>query len=248
MLGHQPEDQHPVGHLERIGVAELELVLPVAAFVIEGIDVPAELVHVVDHRLQERVGEDRRLEVVAARRDVVEVLGHPRLPLAAGVAQDIDLGLDADVAGEAQLGGGSDLALEHAARVVRVRAAVVLEVRRRDREAPVPRQDHQPREVRDARALVLVGPQHAHALQRADRVELRALRHRVQVLDRDALGLRDAVRVHVGAEQVSHALLAQALAQRGTALGGCVELDGHVVSLLLILWSPGSARAVRRPR
>ena len=247
VLGHQAEEHHPVGHLERVGVAELELVLPVPALVVERVDVPAELGHVLDHRLQERVGEDRRLEVVAARRRVEEVLGDPGRPLAVDVAQDIDLGLHADVERVAELGGGRELALEHAARVVRVRLAVVLEVGRRDREAPVPRQDHEPREVGDAEALVLVGAELAHALERADRVELGALRHRVDVVHRDALGLRDAVRVDVGAEQVADALLAQVGEQRGAALGGRVELDGHVSLPKVTLWSPGTARAVRRP-
>ena len=50
MLRHQLEDHHAVGHLKRTAVRECKLVLTVAALVIERINVPAEFVHVLNHR------------------------------------------------------------------------------------------------------------------------------------------------------------------------------------------------------
>ena len=74
VLGHQPEENHPIRHGQRIGVIEVELVLPVTTLMVEGVDPPAERVHVLDHRLQEGIGLYRRLQVVAAGRQVDRVV------------------------------------------------------------------------------------------------------------------------------------------------------------------------------
>ena len=66
MFRHQPKHDHAIGHCERIGVAKIELVLPVTAFVIERVHVPAKRIDVVDHRLKKLIGLNGRLQIITA--------------------------------------------------------------------------------------------------------------------------------------------------------------------------------------
>ena len=222
VLGHEPEDQHPVGHAQRVGVAEVELVLPVAALVVERVHVPAQRVHVRHHRRQERVGEDGRLEVVAARRQVVRVLGHERGDAAVvALPQHVDLGLDAHVERVAQLLRGLDLAPQHGARVVRVG------LRRAGRGRPAPA-----RSARSHGSTVTsvtsgiaahsssCGPRSPIPSSAPTVYSSEPAQRGLEVVDRHALRLRHAVDVDVGAEEVLHALALQPLLQLpGQGLG-----------------------------
>jgi hypothetical protein len=205
VLGQQPEHHHAVGHGQGVGVAEVELVLAVAALVVEGVDVPAELVQVGDHGAEERVGQHGRLEVVAPGGGVVGVGGDERPPLAVDLAQHVQLGLDAQLGDQAHGPGRLHLAAQDPAGVVAVGLAVEVQVGRGQGVAGVPGQHGQAVEVGDADALVLVGAELAHALQGADGVELGAGGHVLEVGQGDALGLGDAVDVGVGAEHVADA-------------------------------------------
>ena len=174
----------------------------------------------VDHRLEERVGQHRRLEVVAPGRERWPVSsaihGHP---VAAVAAQHVELGLDAHVHPVAERGRRVQLVLQQAPEVVGVRLVVQPEVGRGHRVPAVPGQHGQRVKVGDGDALVLVRPEIPHALERADRVELRPGRHVGEVTDRDALGLRYPVHVHVRAEEVAHAIAGQFIAQCGQLSG-----------------------------
>ena len=201
MLRHQPEDDHAVGHRQRVGVGEVELVLPVAAFVVEGVDTPAELVHVVDHRLEEGVRLHGGVEVVSAGGQVDGVVGHEGDPVAVHLPQDVELGLDSHVHDVALLGREPDLPLEHRPGVVVVGPAVELQVRRGDRVAPVPREHDERFEIRLPHALVLVRAEPPHAFERSHRVELRTGQVALEVVDGHRLRLRHPVEIDIGAEE-----------------------------------------------
>ena len=205
MLGQQPEHHHAVGHGQGVGVAEVELVLAVAALVVEGVHVPAELVQVGDHGVEERVGEHGRLQVVAPGRLVVQVGGDERPPAAVDLAQHVHLGLDAHLGGVAHGRRRLHLAAQHPAGVVAVGLAVEVQIGRGQGVPGVPGQHGEAVQVGDADALVLVGPELAHPLQGPDGVELGAGGHGLEMVDGHALGLGDAVQVGVGPEHVPHA-------------------------------------------
>jgi hypothetical protein len=74
-LGHEPQEGEPVGGGEGVGVVEVELVLPVPAFLIEGKDAPAELVHVFHHGIEEVHRAEGLVHVVGGTGAEVTVLG-----------------------------------------------------------------------------------------------------------------------------------------------------------------------------
>src|SRR5258706_9042678 len=162
MLSHKTEDEHTVGHLERVGVAEVEFVLAVAALVGEGVDIPAKLIHVADHRLEEPVGQHRGLQVVAPGWSVCHVLWHPGDDALVGVLEYVDLRLDSHVHPEADGCCLGDLVLQDAPEVMAVRLGMEVQVGRH----------HQPRRSRAALA----------PSEGSDHVDVRA-RAQDQILD-----------------------------------------------------------------
>ncbi len=202
MLSHKTEDEHTVGHLERVGVAEVEFVLAVAALMVEGVDIPAELVHVADHRLEEPVGQHRGLQVVAPGRSVCHVLWHPGDDALVGIPEYVDLRLDSHVHPEADGCCLGDLVLQDAPEVMAVRLGMEVQVGRHHRVAAVPGQDGDRVEVGDGGALILMRAELPHALQRSDCVQLRSGGRVGEVLNRHALRFRDPVHVGVGTEHI----------------------------------------------
>ena len=114
-LGDEPERHHVVGHRERVGVAEVDLVLARAVLVERVLDRDA-------HRLEAEHGllAELRAEVVGGE---VEVAGAvERLhPLGGAGVEELHLGADEE--GEALLPGPFEVALQHVARVAVERVA-----------------------------------------------------------------------------------------------------------------------------
>ena len=215
MLGHQAEHHHPVGHRQGVGVVEVELVLAVTALVVERVEPPAELGHVLGHRVEEVLGEDRRLEVIAAGRLVEAVAGDQRLPAVFGWPDHVELGLDADIGYEAHVGRSLHLLQQHVARVLQYSSPSSFNV---DGASAICRSHgNTTRRSRSGKPWhsSSCGSQFAHSFQCAHGVELRAVRHRLQGRHRNALALRYAMDVDVETEDVPHSLIGKCLAQLG---------------------------------
>ena len=120
LLDHVPERHDVVGHGQGVGVAQVDLLLPGAALVV------AEL-HRDAHRLQrlDRVAPEVRGDVVAGLVEVpAGVRRHRRGAVGSEVAQQVELDLGVDVAGEAGLGGLGQRAAQHVPGVGPRRRAV----------------------------------------------------------------------------------------------------------------------------
>ena len=114
-LGDEPERHHVVGHRERVGVAEVDLVLARAVLV-------ERVLHRDAHRLEAQHGLLAELgaEVVGGEVEVAGVVERLHLLGGAGVEE---LHLGADEEGEALLPGALEVALQHVAGVAVERVA-----------------------------------------------------------------------------------------------------------------------------
>ena len=188
LLHHQPERHNVVGGGQRVGVAQVDLLLPGRALVVA-------VLHRDAHRLEH--GDRGAAEVVgdAVRRVVVVAAGvdRPRLATRLGpLPEQEELDLRVRVEGEAELGGPGQVPLEHPARVrVRRRPVGQQDVAEHPGHARVlsaPGQQLERRRVRPGDHVGLVDP--GETLDRgaveADPVGERALqlgggdRHRLQ--------------------------------------------------------------------
>ena len=110
LLHHHPPDDETVRHGHGVGIGKVELELAVGVFMIEGMHLPAELVHRRDDVVEE-------LEVEEGEARVVRRLGNGVARIVRGDAvmrrriapDDIGLAFDADVELESELGGTLDL-------------------------------------------------------------------------------------------------------------------------------------------
>ena len=202
MLGHETEDQHAIGHPHGVRVTEIELVLAVAPFMVEGVDVPTQLVDVLHHGVQERVRLDRRLQVVSSGGQVQGVVGDEGFQPAVDLAHDIELRLDPHHGFKAHGPGGFHDAPEHRPGIVAVGLVVKVEVSRRDGETPVPGQHGQRRQVGKSDAFILVGAERPHALQGAHGIKLGAFHKIAEMLHGYTLRFRHAMDIHVGAVKI----------------------------------------------
>ena len=221
-LGHEPQKGEPVGRGEGVGVVEIELILAVSALLIEGEKAPAELVHVLRHGLKEVHRLHCLIDVVGGTGAAV-AMGRERFPASCFfiLAEDIELGLDAEIELQPHGGGPLDLALQDLARVVRIGGAVVVEVAEEVSKAFVPGTDRGGVEIGHGGAFVLLRTDEAHAFHCSDGEELGALGHLFEALDGIDLGLGDAVDVDVAGEQVLH----PGRLEIGLELGGFFVVD-----------------------
>ena len=172
-LDRDPVRHAVVGHLQRVGVAHVDLVLAGADLVVGVLGVDPELLE-RQHRLaaQVRAGVERRQVEVAA---VVEHLGRLRVT----EVEVLELGADVEVV-EAHLLGALERAAQHVARIALVRR-------------PLGRQDvaeHPPD------AGLLGTPRQPRERRRI------GLRDHVGLLDRVEAGDRRAVEAHPALERV----------------------------------------------
>ena len=111
-----------VGHRQRVGVAQVDLVLAGRDFVVAVLDADAHLLEREDRLAAQVAGDVERRQVEVAA--LVE-----RRRALSDVLEVEELQLRADVEGEAEVGGALELALEDVARVALERRAVrVLDV------------------------------------------------------------------------------------------------------------------------
>ena len=96
LVGHAAEEHEPVGHGQHIGIGEVDFELADAVFVVEGINIPAKLVHGL-HQIADPV------QIVEQPGHIVSWLGQmvarADRPVTAFVVflEDEELGLDAHV-------------------------------------------------------------------------------------------------------------------------------------------------------
>ncbi len=194
LLDYQPVGHDVVGHLQRLVVAQVDLVLAGADLVVAVFDVDAEVLERSDGLLAQIDGEVSCGHVEV--RAVVEQLG------ALIVREVVVLELRADVEGEAEIRSTLEHALEHIARISGIRRAVrafdVAEHRRHERALIAPRQDLQGRGIGHRDHVGLLDA--CEALDRRS-VEAHAFVHRgLEFVGRDHERLQEAE--NVGEPQV----------------------------------------------
>ena len=120
LLDHVPERHHVVGHRQRVGVAQVDLLLARRAFVVAELDRDTHLLQRVDG-----VAAEVRRRVVHGLVEIPAVVGghwHRAVILARLQQEELDLGVH--VAGEAEVAGLGQLAAQHVSRVGPRRRAV----------------------------------------------------------------------------------------------------------------------------
>ena len=210
---HHAEEGDAVASRQGIGIGEVELILAAGVLVVEGIQVPAEVVDDARHLVEPGEIAHEAAHVVAGLDQLVVGIG--RVQRAIGcLLQDEDLAFDAEVEAEAHLGCLGDLLLQRNPGRERIWFAMERQVCWRPRELRLPRQLNDMGEVRHRGKLVLVRLL-AEAIQRVAGVEFGAIHHMRQMIDRDDLALLRAMDVDIGADNVFHALVAQVVLQGG---------------------------------
>src|SRR5882672_4288744 len=68
LLDHEAQEHEAIGHGERVRVAEVELVLPAATFLVVGVKAPTETLQVTGEGLEESVGLGGERDVVTSIR------------------------------------------------------------------------------------------------------------------------------------------------------------------------------------
>ena len=122
---------------------------------------------------------------------------------------DIGLAFDAEVELEPQLGGALHLLRQRRARTHRIGLLVISEMPRNHGHVLPPRELHHGIRVRNHRQLVVMRTL-AEPVERGAGEQLRATHHPVEMIDRDRLGLGDAVDVDIERHAIFDALLHQA--------------------------------------
>ncbi|MGC3992159.1 MAG: hypothetical protein QM796_21185 [Chthoniobacteraceae bacterium] len=218
LLRHHAEEDVAVRHREAVGVFEVELELRIAVLVVEGIDVPAQLIHRAHHPVEPVVAVEEALHVVAALLQIVVVVRHGQR--AAIILPDhIDLAFDAEIEGKAHLRRLRHHLLERDAGIHLVGRALEPVVRRHPRDFRLPGQRGDRTQV-GHRANFVVVRRLAETVERIAGVKLGAARKIFKVGDGHALALGDAVDIDVGAHAVFHAEIDQVLFQSGEFLVG----------------------------
>ena len=178
-------DDVVVGHRQRVGVAEVDLLLAGPRLALRGLDADARAVHPVADLAQQRLVVGRREDVVVEdvrhrRRQVAVAL---RVRLLVRLAQQVELELRADHHVEPERARPLDLRAQHLARRRTHRRAVVpLDVAEDERRRLEPRDPPQRRQIR------------------------RQVEVAVPALPRRELVARHRVHLHVEREQVVAAL------------------------------------------
>ena len=219
VLGHEAEEDEAVTHGEAVGVFEVELELGVGVFVIEGIEVPAELVDGGGHFVEPGVAIEEALHVVAGFGEVViGVRDFERT--AGGVFDDVEFALDPQVETEAEFSGGGELFFQCHAGADLVGLAVEGVVGGKPGDFLVPREDAAAGEVGDGVDFVVVGAL-ADAVEGVAGVEFGAGGEVLEVVDGDELAFGHAVDVDESADAVFDALSFVVVAKGWDVDGGC---------------------------
>ena len=211
LLQEHAQEHQPVGHLQDVGVAEVELELGVGPLGDDVLQPPAEFLEDVDESAEKPHGVDGILGIVAERltsrtypfareRIVVECLDRTAVP----PAQGDELGLDPREPRISLRCGVTHDALERLAWTQVVRSVLPPEIRNHPRAGSVPGADDQGVEIGDRD---LVGVSRRELGHERDRVhgELRPLAHAhvLEVAERHRLGLWDAEEVDPAREHVA---------------------------------------------
>ena len=116
LLHHQAPHHETVGHGHRVGIGKVELELAVGVFMIEGMHLPAELVHRRDDVVEELEVEKGEARVVGGLGNGVARIVRRDAVMRRGIApHDVSLAFDADVELQSELGGALDLLRQHRA-------------------------------------------------------------------------------------------------------------------------------------
>ena len=131
LLHHEPERHHAVGHRQRVGVAQVDLLLARGVLVEAVLDRDAELLELADRLLAQVAGG-----VVGGQVEEAAVVERARRLAGLGLLEVEELDVGGDVEREPALVGGPHVAPQHLARIA-------LERRRRRgggcRRTPAPR-------------------------------------------------------------------------------------------------------------
>ena len=219
VLGHEAEENEAVAHGEAVGVFEVELELRVRVFVVEGIEVPTEVIDGGGHFVQPGVAVEEALHVVAGLGEVVIGVGDFERA-AGGVFDDVEFALDAEVEAEAHFSGSGELFFEGDAGADFVRLTVESVVSGEPGDFFVPGQDAAADEVGHGVDFVVVGAL-ADAVEGVAGVEFGAGGEVLEVVDGDELAFGHAVDVDESADAVFDALGFVVVAKGWDIDGGC---------------------------
>ena len=139
MLGHVAEEGQTVAGGQRVGVFEVELVLPVGVLVIERIEVPAEIVDATRDLVEPLEIVEERPQIVAGLGQLVVRIGHGERAVAV-LAQHEHFAFDAKIEAEAQFGGLGQHVLQRHPGVERIGLALEGVIGRHPGKLGLPRQ------------------------------------------------------------------------------------------------------------
>ena len=206
-LGHEAEEGQAVAGGQGVGIGEIELELAVGVLVVEGIEVPAQIVDGAGHAVEPGEVADEACDVVAGLGEGVGRVRHLQRSVG-GLAEQEDLALDAELEVEAEVGRLGEHALQRHAGRQPVGLAPEGEVGRHPGELGLPGQLDDVGEVRHGGELVLVRLL-AEPVERVAGVALRSVRHVPEMGDRHDLALLGAVDVDIGPDAVADAAPAE---------------------------------------